>query len=520
MPKKIFWLLVFFGCLKILIHFSANANFGLHADELYYIALSNHLAWGYIDNAPFIAFITKISSLCFGNSTFAYRIFPTLFAGTTVSLTGFIAFRLGGKFSAIAIACIAVIFSPAYLAVSYLLQPVAFEQFFWTISALFLLLYFQTNRSYFLYWLSLVSGIGFLNKYTMLLFLICFGLAVLISKKNKQIGWKVLFVCASIFILIISPNLYWQLQHDFPIFHYLSVVKNNAEFPGFGDYLFQFTFLHAAGVAVWLAGLLFLLFSKKHKSYLLFSIAFLINLAVLLLLKGKIYYGLCAFTFLFAAGGVCWEMMLKNYARFWQIAFYGILVLPSLIAMPVVIPILPFKTTIGYLKLMRNYTNIDQPLTWENGIIHTLPQTYADMLGWKELSAKVEYVYKTLTESERQKTAILTDKYYIAGALSHYLITGSSKVISPNNSFVLWSPTTLKAEKIILISRKKDTEVAGYAKNAVLADSVDFPHSRINGAYIYLLSDPSKTFKEHYRELREEFISGGNRLTTRDGGND
>lgn len=505
-PKKLLSLLIFFGGLKILIHIIANSNYGLHADELYYISLSKHLQWGYLDNSPFIAFITKISSFLFGESTFAYRIFPTLFSVLTVFVTGLMAYRLGGKSTAIAITCLAMIFSPAYLATSYFLQPIVFEQFFWTLIAFLLLMFLQTSKTSFLYGLAATAAVGFLNKYTIILFLFSLLVGLVFSKRLQQFKWKALLVSSGIFLIIIFPNILWQAQHGFPIFNYLGIVKSETHFIGFGEYIFQFTFFHAAGVAVWLTGFLFLFLSKNYQKYTFFSIAFIVVLCVLLALKGKIYYGLGAFPVLFAAGGVCWETMLNRISKFYKIAFYLILIAPSLVALPIVVPILPFNLTHKYLALMTKYTNIYQPLQWEDGKIHSLPQIYADMLGWQELAAKVEKTFAKLPGEQQKNTVILTDKYFVAGALHHYLKSGGQKVISPNNSFALWSPAKLNAKKVVYISLRADSDVAKYAKHIISVDSLNYPYSRINGAHIYLLDHPSVLFKDLYKDERERFM--------------
>lgn len=505
MPKKLIWLLIFFGSLKILIHFLANANYGLHADELYYIALSKNLHWGYLDNSPFVAFITRLSNIIFGESTFSYRIFPTLFSAATVCLTGFITFRLGGKYTAISIACLAIVVSPAYLATSYLLQPVVFEQFFWTLAAALLLVFVQSSKNKYLYAFAAVSAIGFLNKYTILLFLLTLFIGLVVTRGLTIFKWKPAALCIAIFIIIVLPNFLWQMYYGFPIFNYLRVVKENTHFLGVGAYLFQITFFHATGVAVWLAGFLFLLFSKRHKRYMFFSIAFVVFIVALLLMKSKIYYGLGAFPVLFAAGGVCWEMMFKRVAIFYKTTFYALLIVPSLVALPIVVPLLPFKLTIAYLKLMTTYTNIYQPLIWEDGKVHATPQIYADMLGWKDIATKVEKIYEGLSPIDQKNIVIFSDNYFIVGALSHYLNNGTDKIVSPNSSFALWSPKKLTAEKVIYVKLHPDKNISKNAVEFILADSVNYPYSRIDGTHIYLLDKPSNLFKKKYVDERNHF---------------
>jgi len=106
----------------------AISHFGFHRDEFLHLVLADHMAWGYKEVPPFIALLAKISITVFGNSVFASRIFPTICGGLIVWLTGMIVVELGGKRFAIALACLALIFSPAFAASDYLFQPVVFDQ--------------------------------------------------------------------------------------------------------------------------------------------------------------------------------------------------------------------------------------------------------------------------------------------------------------------------------------------------------------------------------------------------------
>ena len=61
-----------------LLHLYAGANYGYFVDELYYLACSRHLAWGYVDQPPLIAVITWLARLLLGDSLIALRFFPPL----------------------------------------------------------------------------------------------------------------------------------------------------------------------------------------------------------------------------------------------------------------------------------------------------------------------------------------------------------------------------------------------------------------------------------------------------------
>ena len=50
----------------------------LDSDEAYYWVYSNHLAWGYFDHPPFIAWLIRMGTVIFGKTTLGVRFFVTL----------------------------------------------------------------------------------------------------------------------------------------------------------------------------------------------------------------------------------------------------------------------------------------------------------------------------------------------------------------------------------------------------------------------------------------------------------
>jgi len=86
-----------FAIAACLVHFLWNGRYGYFRDELYYAACGQHLAWGYVDQAPLIAVIARLSRWLFGDSLRALRFFPALSSGAKIVLTGWIVRELGGR---------------------------------------------------------------------------------------------------------------------------------------------------------------------------------------------------------------------------------------------------------------------------------------------------------------------------------------------------------------------------------------------------------------------------------------
>ncbi len=94
---------------KFLVHLYAGRHYGYFVDELYYLACSRHLAWGYVDQPPLIAVITWLARLLLGDSLPAIRFFPAVAGAAEVALTALITRELGGKCFAQGLAALAAL---------------------------------------------------------------------------------------------------------------------------------------------------------------------------------------------------------------------------------------------------------------------------------------------------------------------------------------------------------------------------------------------------------------------------
>src|SRR4030043_1138267 len=100
------------SALSLALPLIAIRGFGLFRDELYYIACSDHLAWGFVDQPPLSILVLKMVRLLFGDSPTAVRFLPALGGAAFVLLTGLMARELGGKRLALLLASVAG-FAPA-----------------------------------------------------------------------------------------------------------------------------------------------------------------------------------------------------------------------------------------------------------------------------------------------------------------------------------------------------------------------------------------------------------------------
>jgi hypothetical protein len=87
-------------------------------------------------------------------------------------------------------------------------------------------------------------------------------------------------------------------------------------------------------------------------------------------------------------------------------------------------------------------------LRWEDGKDHSLPQDFADMLGWKELAQKVDKEYSKLSKSG--KTLVLCDNYGQAGAINYYS-NKKVRAVSFNADYLNWFDLSEKYSNVIRV---------------------------------------------------------------------
>lgn len=97
---------------KLVVHLYAGHRYGYLGDELYFLACSRHLAWGYVDQPPLIAMIALAVRHTLGQSLLAIRFLPALAGAVEVVLTALIARELGGRRFAQVLAAITTFAAP------------------------------------------------------------------------------------------------------------------------------------------------------------------------------------------------------------------------------------------------------------------------------------------------------------------------------------------------------------------------------------------------------------------------
>ena len=423
----------------LIFHLLANAftSYGYFRDELYYLACSQRLAWGYVDHPPLSIFVLALVRGILGDSLFAIRLVPALALSGTVVFTGLMVQQMKGSTWAIVLAGLSVTLAPIFLAMGTFYSMNSLDIFLWSVAAYLVLRTADnpTPRRWVV--LGIVMGLALLNKIGFLWFGTGLFAGLLLTPLRAQLRTPWPYVAGGIALLFFLPFIIWNAQHDWA---HLEFMRNAMLYKyndiTRADFLLEMLLIMSPVTApVWVSGLYYYFFNEDGQEYRVFGIIFLVTLLILLVNgHSKPEYLAPAFPMLLAGGGVWLEQVALRKQWKWLPVTVTVLLLPTVALAPLVVPLLPPDAYVEYAAAIGfSAKNNESKETAE------LPQFYADMFGWEELAVNVSGVYQILPEGERAQASVYTQNYGEAAALEHYhrqhLLP---PVISGHNNYWLW----------------------------------------------------------------------------------
>ncbi|MBC5811447.1 MAG: glycosyltransferase family 39 protein [Candidatus Eremiobacteraeota bacterium] len=429
------------------MHLAAAGRYGYQRDELYFIFCAQHLAWGYVDQPPAIAVVTKFAMLAFGSGLVGLRLLPMLASAATVFVTGRITWRLGGGVAAQALAMLAIALSPFYLAVGNLLTMNAFEPLLWLSAAYLFMKAEDENRPHLWLALGAVVGVGFLNKYSMFFYMASALVALAFTPHRRVFRYAGFWLAIACACALVAPSLAWQAAHGWP---QVEVLRNAAALknvtvgpPTF--YLEQVLMMNPLSAPLWIAGLGFLLFARDGARMRWFGLTYFILSAVYLIFSAKVYYMAPIYPVLMAAGGVAAERFVRG--RKLLLPYGCALALGGLAIAPQAFPLLPLETFLAYERIFDV-----RGIKMERHPEGRLPQHFADMLGWHSVVDALALAYGALPPAERGGAAILTRDYGQAAAVDFFgPDAGLPRAISGHNEYFLLGPRGYSGDVVLAL---------------------------------------------------------------------
>ena len=461
-------IVLYIALVKLLFHLLTAQRYGYFRDELYFLACAEHLARGYVDHPPLIAFITWFARHVLGHGLLGLRLLPALAGAALVWLTGKMTREMGGGRFAQALAAVAVLVTPSYMILQHWMTMNAFAPLIWAGCAWCVIRIVNTGDGR--YWLAfgLIVGIGMENKYAVAFFATAILIGLAATRGLGFLTSRWIWIGGSIALLIFLPNLVWLVQHDFPFLELMSNVRRLGGATWFADPIgfigTQITIMNQCLFPLWAGGLAWLLFAREGSRYRVFGWAYVIMLFVFVALAGKDYYLAPAYPMLFAGGAIGLENFTRVRWAWSREAYFALVLLSGVIVAPEAAPILPVDT---YIRGTRGHGAV------AGRARGTLPLYFADEFGWEDMTREVARVYNSLPAPQRSHTAIFAGNFADAAAIDFFGPKyGLPKSICNHQSYWGWGPRNYSGDSVIMLgsvlteSSFASVEVVGHVYNA------------------------------------------------------
>lgn len=498
-------ILCFILLLKFVLQYALiSTEYDLHRDEYLYLDQANHLAWGYLSVPPVTSWFSYII-LLLGKSVFWVRFFPALFGALTILIVWKTTELLGGNLFALILSATAILLS-ALLRLNLLYQPNSIDVLCWALFYYCLIQFIYSNKDKWLLIAAVVFAFGFLNKYNVLFMAMGLFPALLITKQRKIFAGKHLYYAAGLALLLVLPNLVWQYQNDFPVIYHMQLLTetqlNNSSRT---DFIKEQLIYYLGAFYVLIAGIIsFFLYQPFHKYRVLFW-SYVFTLIIFMYFKAKGYYAMGLHPVYFAFGSVYLEKLLdrKTWVRYLKPVMLLIAIVMFIPLANVAFPVSgPAETE----KKAQSFKDFNL-LRWEDGKDHSLPQDFADMLGWSELAAKVDSVYAILPD--KNAVLVLCDNYGQAGAINYYSKFSDINALSYNADYIHWFDMGRKINDVIIIKdiydedRERKDEIPLF-DTVMLTGRIENKYAREYDTRIYLLKGAKADIHTIIKEDIEE----------------
>ena len=461
------------GAVVFAAQLAVAGRYGWHRDELYFLAGSRHLAWGYVDQPPFTPLVARVSTALFGSSLYGLRLFPAAADSAIVVLAGVIARELGGRRRAQALAAAAVATATVLLVVGHLLSTTIFDFLAWTALTALAVHVFRTGDRRWWIAAGLVAGIGLENKHSVAFLLVGLLVGVLLARRDLLgDGW--LWLGAAIAVVFWLPNLAWQAGHGWPAFEMSRSLHTKGVHDG-NPFLFlpmQLVFLGPFVTPLWIAGLLWLLRDPAGRDHRPLAVAWILLALAFIVTAGKPYYLAGLYPALIAAGTVWLE---RRWSRQAMRAATAVITVAGVVALPLALPLLP-------------------PGATGRGVIAAVNPELRETYGWEAFARTVEGV---------PGAVVFTLNYGEAGALQRY--TPSRAVYSGHNNYWLWGPPPDAAPSVVVVGHFSPSYISEHFTGCRLRATIDNPADIPNqerGAGVWSCTGPGRPWHDEWPSLR------------------
>jgi 4-amino-4-deoxy-L-arabinose transferase-like glycosyltransferase len=410
-------------------------GYGFFSDELYYIACSKRLAFGYVDHPPLAPFLLRGVRAVLGDSLPAIRIPAAVAGAATVFLAGRMAWRLGGNAFAQTLAALAVAAAPGLMILFGFYSTNAFEILIWVVCADLVMVLTAGGDPRLWLAVGVVLGLGLEDKHTTAVFGAALAVSLVATPARRLLRGPWPWLGLLVALLVFVPNLIWEVRHQWISleFYRTAVAVKNVPTSSLGAAFGQMLFMNPVIAPLWLLGLWFYLVDHAGRPWRVLGAVFVTLFALILIAPSSRPDRIAgAYPMLLAAGAVVLE---RPALRLLRNAFVPVLAASTAVLAPLALPLLSPVGLASYAATLHINPQIEIQRR------SPVPQWVADRLGWEDLAAAVAAVLRGLPDGERQNATVLAGDYGYAAALERFgPAMGITRVIGNHNNYFLWGP--------------------------------------------------------------------------------
>jgi len=432
--RRLFWL--FLTVITIFRLLLAD-KFGLGVDESHYLLYSRHLAWGYFDHPPMVAFLAALTTL-FGDNIFWVRLGPILCSTTSLIILRYLALALYQDERLAFGSAVLLQLMPYQHLLMVALLPDATLNLFWCGTLLAVWQAIKTGKWSMWILSGLLLGGTLLSKYHGVLLAGCL-LGYLIASGNHRFWLRKLqpYLAVLIGLAVFLPNILWNSIHDWISYSYQLGQ-------GSGDGVSPAKFLLAIGgqFGVWsplifgllIAAIIVLLRQKKISDADRFIVCTSIPIFIFFCLAGftgKIlphwtsvgwWTGSIALSLVVLRKGSRQNTSARSWRRWSAAAVLAGVVMSTLLYLvlfwPIVAPVYTWARDISVI-LNRKFPAVEPLKPYETGY-----DLSNELFGWEQIADRVEAIRAQMPQPN--KSFVFCHRFYMTSQLAVYLSPGTA----------------------------------------------------------------------------------------------
>ncbi len=459
--SRISLVIIIGATVKFALHMYIAPGYGFFFDELYTIALSRHLAFGYVDLPPLVPALVAISRWLLGGSLFAVHIVPALAGSFTLVFACLITKEFGGKTFAVVLTALGFIAVPGWLMVDSIFCYDSIDQLILAAFLFYLIRLLRTGSKRLWIVLGLIAGLACMAKLTIIFLGPGFLIAILASKYRKDLITPWPWLGAALCMVLVSPYLIWQFTNHWPTLEYwMNYGSQRVYQASLQQYIVNVSmYISPILLPFWFIGLYRIFRRLDDANYGVLGLMLLVTFVLMFILHATARMVIELFIPLLAAGSVYIEEIISGlrWGKWVKAATAFYLMVVGVINISFSLPVISMDLLPG---IIRPFQYLYEPLREFNNGSNNPPIFLYGRVGWDDLTREVANVYNALPPEDRAVAGIYTDFYATAGAIDQFgPLYGLPHAVSGSLTYYLWGPGYSWDVMIIVTNRTNTLSV-------------------------------------------------------------